>query len=76
MPIFEFQCNKCMRDFEELVFDEAAPACPHCLSTNTERLVSMPRTHNKVRSIGDSYRNGVGSSSCTSCSGGSCSSCG
>ena len=30
MPIYEYTCTKCGKDFEELVFGDALPACPHC----------------------------------------------
>ena len=30
MPIYEYTCTKCGKDFEELVFGDDLPACPHC----------------------------------------------
>ena len=40
MPIYEYSCEKCGREFEELVFDDAAPVCPHCGSRETHKLMS------------------------------------
>ncbi|WP_243544113.1 FmdB family zinc ribbon protein [Pseudodesulfovibrio tunisiensis] len=42
MPIYEFKCNACGHEYEELVFDpDEIPACPTCGSDNVERLMSM-----------------------------------
>ena len=40
MPIYEYSCQKCGRDFEELVFDETPPPCPYCGSNDTQKLMS------------------------------------
>ena len=40
MPIYEYSCQKCGRDFEELVFDETPPTCPYCGSNDTQKLMS------------------------------------
>lgn len=42
MPMFEYQCKSCLREFEELVFGDELPTCPHCHSANTEKLLSRP----------------------------------
>ena len=68
MPIFEYQCKSCLREFEELVFGDELPTCPHCHSANTEKLLSRPCACR--REGGDS---GGG---CSGCSGGSCASYG
>jgi putative FmdB family regulatory protein len=35
MPLFEFNCARCGKPFEELVFDtSSAPACPVCSKTD------------------------------------------
>ena len=39
MPIYEYSCRKCGRDFEELVFDDTPPTCPHCGSNDTHKLM-------------------------------------
>jgi len=42
MPIYEYQCQDCNRQFEALVFssDETEPACSHCQSVNVVKLMS------------------------------------
>jgi putative FmdB family regulatory protein len=42
MPLHEYECRSCGKQFEELVSlqDESAPACPSCGSLDTARLVS------------------------------------
>lgn len=90
MPIFEYKCNDCGNEFEELVFDrDECPACPKCQSTKTGKLMSAVRS--KVGGFrpdtgdsggaSDSADSGGGSdfsssSPCAGCSGGDCSSCG
>ena len=44
MPIFEYKCDDCGREFEELVFDQdETPACPRCGSEKTGKLMSCCR---------------------------------
>ena len=41
MPIYEFECERCVSRFEELVAAEApAPPCPQCASDEVRRLFS------------------------------------
>ena len=88
MPIFEYKCNDCGHEFEELVFDrEECPPCPKCQSEKTGKLMSAvrskvggfrPDTGDSVGS-GNSADSGTefsASSPCAGCSGGDCSSCG
>ena len=78
MPIYEYHCKSCLRDFEELVFGGELPECPHCHSSNTEKMVSRPCACRRGDG-GDSGDFGGGASSgggCSGCSGGSCASCG
>jgi putative FmdB family regulatory protein len=43
MPIFEYACKSCGKEFEALVLPTtAAPACPACKSTELEKLISKP----------------------------------
>ena len=42
MPIFEYRCQGCGREFELLVFKATKPACPGCQSEALERLLSVP----------------------------------
>lgn len=80
MPIHEYRCKSCMRDFEELVFGDDLPTCPHCHSANTEKLVSRPCACRRGDGgdFGDFGGASGGSSGggCSGCSGGSCATCG
>jgi putative FmdB family regulatory protein len=41
MPVYEFECEKCGKRFEELTSSETRSlACRHCSSTQTQRLLS------------------------------------
>ena len=42
MPIFEYQCNKCEKDFEKLVFasDNTNISCPECKSLEVVKKMS------------------------------------
>lgn len=73
MPIYEYGCNKCGYEFEELVSDmEFLPRCPKCGSTETGKLMSLcARSGSKKESSGMTSS----ASGCGSCSGGNCASC-
>ena len=77
MPIYEYSCEKCGREFEELVFDDAAPVCPHCGSRETHKLMSRC-AHCTGGSDGGEYAapSSGGGGGCAGCSGGNCASCG
>jgi putative FmdB family regulatory protein len=82
MPIFEYKCNACGNEFEELVFDrDECPPCPKCQSADTGKLMSAVRS--KVGGFSPDAGGDSGpaapsapSSGCAGCSGGNCSSCG
>lgn len=40
MPLYDFHCPACGRDFETLVRGDARPACPTCGHTQPERMLS------------------------------------
>lgn len=40
MPIFEFVCNSCGEEFEELVFGKQSIKCPKCKSPDIIRKIS------------------------------------
>ena len=77
MPIYEYYCNKCHHEFEELVFGDDAPLCPQCGAAQTEKLMSRPCRH----AGGDGehgYEGGApagGGGGCAGCSGGNCATC-
>lgn len=73
MPIYEFRCDKCHRDFEEITGSDAqAPHCPNCGSEATHRLMSASARH---RSSDGGYVPSSGGG-CGGCTGGNCASCG
>lgn len=41
MPLFEFRCQACRREFEALVRGGETASCPGCRSTDLERLISL-----------------------------------
>jgi putative FmdB family regulatory protein len=45
MPIYEYVCKKCGREFEELVRGNEQPACPACGEPEVERQISAPAAH-------------------------------
>ena len=43
MPIFEYACKACGKEFEALVLKTTGdPACPACKSTDLDKLISRP----------------------------------
>jgi len=41
MPIYEYACQQCGREFEALVRSDTVPACPQCQSTQLEKKLSV-----------------------------------
>lgn len=76
MPIHEYHCKSCLREFEELVFKDEIPSCPHCHSANTEKMVSRPCACRGNKNGDDFSAPSMGGGGCAGCAGGSCSSCG
>lgn len=52
MPIYEYTCQSCGRDFELLVRGSEKPACPHCSGERLTKLMSVVAGH--VAKGGDS----------------------
>ena len=42
MPIFEYHCQDCSREFEAFVTGDRKPACPACQGANLDKLLSRP----------------------------------
>jgi putative FmdB family regulatory protein len=42
MPIFEYHCTDCERDFEAFVTADRAAECPACHGANLTKLLSSP----------------------------------
>ena len=73
MPIYEYHCNACREEFEELVYGDEAPPCPQCGSGETCKLMSRPCYH-MTGSDGGAPASSRGA--CAGCSGGNCATCG
>ncbi|MGW8287721.1 MAG: FmdB family zinc ribbon protein [Desulfobulbales bacterium] len=72
MPLFDFICRSCGKEFEALVMGSSKPKCPKCQSEDLEKQMSV-FAH---RSSGGSSSEGSDSGSgCSSCSSSNCSSC-
>jgi putative FmdB family regulatory protein len=70
MPIYEFNCRKCEKSFEELVFSRSEEIlCPGCGSAEVERALSTFSF-----SAGGGYRSSAGSG-CDGCAKPSCAGC-
>jgi len=80
MPIYEYECKKCGRQFEELVFGQASPPCPACKSKKTAKLMIRCRAKTggpkfPATDLAPAPARSAGSG-CAGCAGGSCSTCG
>jgi len=75
MPIYEYICLDCKKEYEILrSFNEADQPtdCDNCGGENVKRKLSVAYAH----SGGSSVSGMSGSVGCGSCAGGNCSSCG
>ena len=45
MPIYEYTCNDCGREFELLIRGDEKPACESCGRGNLTRSLSVPAAH-------------------------------
>lgn len=70
MPVYEYRCNACKKEFERLVFGNQVMKCPDCGSADVTKKMSVFGMSG-VENPGT----GSGSSACGSCSGKSCSTC-
>ena len=41
MPVYEYVCRRCRREFEELVRGDEQPVCPACRSRDLEKRFSV-----------------------------------
>jgi putative FmdB family regulatory protein len=76
MPIYEYHCADCDRQFETLVFRASDPVtCPGCGTAQVQRVLSVCA----FKSVGDkgaaSSRTGSSAKSCSGCVAANCSSC-
>ncbi len=42
MPLYEFYCADCAKNFEEICSTEQTPACPTCGGQNVSKEISAP----------------------------------
>lgn len=76
MPIYEYKCEKCGNEFEQLVFGQECPSCPKCESDKVCRLMSCCQ-FKSATPIGQAPVSSSSSgSSCGGCSATSCAGCG
>jgi putative FmdB family regulatory protein len=71
MPIYEFYCDQCEVQFEELVRNGEKPRCPECSTNDIRRLLSSFAVHSSSPDLGGSGA----SKSCASCASSSCATC-
>jgi len=76
MPIFEYKCNGCGKEFEALVFGSEKPDCSACKSSDVEKLMSVCGFVSQGSGGSDAVKKSAGSSSCSGCASTSCGSCG
>ncbi len=77
MPIYEYTCNGCDKNFETLVMGNSKPECPYCDSQDLSRLMSACGFISKSSGPGNETQvKSSASPGCGTCSSSSCSSCG
>lgn len=75
MPIYEFHCQGCGRDFEELVLGRPEKiVCPDCGSEDCRKLMSASSFVSK--GADGSTVSGSAGGGCSGCAATSCSTCG
>lgn len=74
MPIYEYHCDNCDKDFECLVFGNEQPDCPVCNSKKVDKLMSACSFFSKG-SHGQTVKAAASDSSCSGCAATSCTSC-
>lgn len=75
MPIYEYICQHCRKEFETLrpMTQKDAPlACENCGSRDVKRKLALVHAHNG----GSAVPVAAGGGGCGSCSGGDCGHCG
>jgi len=74
MPIYEYYCDNCEKDFEYLIFGKEQPNCPSCNSKKVNKLMSTCGFVSKG-SAGETVSSSAGTSSCSGCAATSCTTC-
>ncbi len=76
MPIYEYHCDGCGRDFECLVLGKEQPDCPTCGNEKVSRLMSACGFVCKGSGGETISSSSASSSACGSCTASSCAGCG
>lgn len=72
MPIFEYRCDQCGKEFEELVFGSTKVTCPSCRSAKLTKQFSVPARPAAAQSAAPACEMGVPSGGGGCCGGGAC----
>lgn len=56
MPLYDFHCSACDKQFELLVRSADVPACPECGTSQIKRLISAIAPHGKIRGMKKTMR--------------------
>ncbi|HYA02259.1 MAG TPA: zinc ribbon domain-containing protein [Syntrophobacteria bacterium] len=76
MPIYEYHCADCDRQFETLVFRTSDPVtCPGCGTAQVQRVLSVCAFKSGGDKGAASSRMGSSAKSCSGCAAANCSSC-
>jgi len=75
MPIYEYHCSKCKKNFETLVMGKEDPRCPLCKTKKVQRLMSACGFVSKAKG-GQTVKSTAADSMCKGCTSTSCSTCG
>ncbi len=75
MPIYEYHCEKCSKNFEFLVLGCDKPECPTCKRSDVNKMMSSCTFFSKGGN-GMTSTSSAGTSSCSGCASTNCSSCG
>ncbi|MDR1872156.1 MAG: zinc ribbon domain-containing protein [Deltaproteobacteria bacterium] len=78
MPIYEYKCEKCGKEFETLVLNQKeAISCPDCGFDRCAKLLSSFRSLSGSRGSSEAFESRSSSGSgCGSCAATSCAGCG
>lgn len=69
MPIFEYHCQSCEDDFEQIVFNaQTKVKCPHCKSSKVNKKISAFSFKSGSKFVASSSSGGCGSCSSHHCS--------
>jgi len=71
MPIYEYSCDSCGHEFEQLVRAGEKPACPSCGKGRLTKSFSVPAAHT-ASSVPACPAREAGACAASHCSGGQC----